>query len=183
MQLIESHPHRFARWWRLLRSELGPVGAVPKPGVVYVDAGKAAERHHAAEARIVYRPRKKPLTRLRARKLLGPRVTIVGPGIYGIQIRETSEHHTLLEHRIRAENSRRARRGELQGRKLVPVAIPPAPRLQLIEHAVVASELVDAATDRVGKHHRQSLRNRLMSWRGLRPGGGCAIPHPGVIEV
>src|SRR5216683_2142886 len=22
-----------------------------------------------------------------------------------------------------------------------------------------------------------------MSWRRLRPGGGCAIPHPGVIEV
>src|SRR4029077_16847366 len=22
-----------------------------------------------------------------------------------------------------------------------------------------------------------------MSWRGLRPGGGCAIPRPGVIEV
>src|SRR2546429_21485 len=22
-----------------------------------------------------------------------------------------------------------------------------------------------------------------MSWRGLRPGGGCAIPHPGVIKV
>src|ERR1700682_6523694 len=159
MQFIESHPHRFARWWRLLRSELDPVGAVPKPCVVYVDAGKSAERHHAAEARIIHRPGKKPLARLRARKLLGPGVAVVDPGVYGIYIRETSEHHGLLEHRIGAENSRRARRGELKGRKLVPVAVPPAPRRQLIEHAVVASELVDAATDRVGKHHRQSFRN------------------------
>src|SRR5216684_1889559 len=136
MQLIESHPHRLTRWWRLLRKELAPVGAVPEPGVVYVEAGKSAERHHAAKARIVHTPRKKPLTRLRARKLLGPSVTIVGPGVYGIYIRETSEHHGLLEHRIRAKNSRSARRGELQERTLVPVAIPPAPRRQLIEHAV-----------------------------------------------
>src|ERR1700676_5173055 len=154
MQFIERHAHRFARWWRLLRSELDPVGAVPKPGVVYVDSGKSAERHHAAEARIVHRPGKKPLTRLRARELLGPGVAVVGPGVYGIHIRETSEHHSLLEHGIGAENSRRARRGELQGRKLVPVAIPPAPRLQLIEHAVVTTELVDAPADRVGKQHR-----------------------------
>src|ERR1700730_15833032 len=150
MQFIESHPHRFARWWRLLRSELDPVGAVPKPGVVYVDSGKAAKRHHAAKARIVHRPGKKPLTRLRARKLLGPGVAVVGPGVYAINIRETSEHHSLPEHRIGAENSRRARRGELQGRKLVPVAIPPAPRRQLIEHAVVTTELVDAPANRLG---------------------------------
>src|ERR1700686_15956 len=154
MELIESHPHRFARWWRLLRSELDPVGSVPKPGIFYVDAGKPAERPHAAEARIVHRPRKKPLTRLRARKLLGPGVAVVGPGVYGIHIRETSEHHSLLEHRIGAKNSRRARRGELQGRKLVPVAIPPAPRRQLIEHAIVTSEYFGAAIDRIGKHHR-----------------------------
>ena len=109
MQFIESHPHRLAWWRRLLGSELGPVGAVPKPGVVYVEAGKSAERHHAAEARIVHRPRKKPLTRLRARKLLGPRVAVVDPGVYGIHIRETSEHHSLLAHRIGAENSCRAR--------------------------------------------------------------------------
>src|SRR6266851_3947059 len=115
MQGIESHPHRLARWGRLLRSELAPVGAAPKPGIVHVDAGKPAERHHAAKARIVHRPRKKPLTRLRARKLLGPRVAVVGPGVYGIHFRETSEHHSLLAHRIGAENSRRSRRGELQG--------------------------------------------------------------------
>src|SRR5258708_29210009 len=160
MQFIERHAHRLARWWRPLRSELDPVGAVPKPGVVYVDARKPAEGHHAAEARIVHIPRKKPLTRLRARKLLGPGVAVVGPGVYGIHIRETSEHYGLLEHRIGAENSRSARRGELQGRKLVPVAIPPAPRLQLIEHAVVASELVDAATDRVrSEEHTSELQS------------------------
>src|SRR5258708_18855932 len=154
MQRIESHPHRFARGWRLLRSELAPVGAAPKPGVVYVDAGKPAERHHAAKARIIHCPRKKPLTRLRARKLLGPRVAVVGPGVYGIHLRETSEHHGLLAHRIGAENSRRARRRELQRRKLVPVTIPPAPRRQLIEHAVVTSEYCNAAIDRIGKKHR-----------------------------
>ena len=154
MQFIESHPHRLARWWRLLRSELDPVGAIPKPGIVYVEAGKPAERHHAAKARIVHRPRKKPLTRLRARKLLGPRVAVVRPGIYGIHIGEPSEHHSLLEHRIGAKNSRRARRGELQERTLMPVAIPPPPSRQLIEHAVVTSEYFGAAIDRVGKHHR-----------------------------
>src|ERR1700674_5674604 len=154
MQLIESHPHRLARWWRLLRKELDPVGAVPKPGLVYIDAGKPAERHHAAEARIVHRPRKKPLSRLRARKLLGPYVSVVRPGVYGIHLRETSEHHSLLAHWIGAENSRRARRGELLGIKLVPVAIPPPPRRQLIEHAVVTSEFVDAAGDRFGKQYR-----------------------------
>src|SRR5258708_17414002 len=137
MQLIESHPHRLAWWWRLLRSELDPVCAVPKPGIVYVDAGEAAERHHPAEARIVHCPRKKPLTRLRARKLLGPCVAVVDPRVYGIHIRETSEHHSLLEHRIGAENSRRARRGELQGRNLVPVTVPPAQPRYLIEPAVV----------------------------------------------
>src|SRR4029077_6357478 len=122
MQLIEGHPHRLARWWRLLRSELDPVSAIPKPGIVYVDAGKSAKRHHPAEARIVHIPRKKPLTRLRARKLLGPGVAVVDPGVYGIHIREPSEHHRLLEHRIRAKNSRSARRGELQERTLVPIA-------------------------------------------------------------
>src|SRR6266849_3607127 len=83
MQRIESHPHRLARRWRLLRSELAPVGAAPKPGIAYVEAGKPAERHHAAEARIVHRPRKEPLTRLRARKLFRPRLAVVGPGVYG----------------------------------------------------------------------------------------------------
>src|SRR6266852_492352 len=96
MQRIESHPHRLARRWRLLRSELAPVGAAPKPGIVYVDAGKAAERHHAAKARIVHRTRKEPLTRLRARKLLRPRLAVVGPGVYGIYLRETSEHPVCL---------------------------------------------------------------------------------------
>src|SRR5260370_26912851 len=125
MQRIESHPHRFARGWRLLRSELAPVGAAPKPGIVYVGAGKPAERHHAAKARIVHCPRKKPLTRLRARKLFRPRLPVVGPGVSGVHLRETSEHPSLLAHRIVAENSRRARRIELPGRKLVPVALPP----------------------------------------------------------
>src|SRR5260370_36518944 len=110
MQRIESHPHRFARGWRLLRSELAPVGAAPKPGIVYVGAGKPAERHHAAKARIVHCPRKKPLTRLRARKLFRPRLAVVGPGVYGIYLRETSEHHSLLGHRTGPEDDRRAYR-------------------------------------------------------------------------
>src|SRR5258708_15583341 len=113
MQRIESPPNRLGRGWRLLRSELAPVGAAPKPGVVYVDAGKPAERHHAAKARIIHCPRKKPLTRLRAWKLLGPRVAVVGPGVYGILLPMTSEHLCRLAPRLvptnRARWPRRAR--------------------------------------------------------------------------
>ena len=109
-------------------------------------------------------------------------MTIIGPGIHGVDIPQATEEDDLFCNVVHADRRRRTREGQGIGTQLSPVRVIPTPHRALVKVSIETAKLIDPTIE-VGENHRTGDGLRRMCGRRLRPGGSGPVPKPGVTKV